>query len=103
MTLLNHYARITINMPVAVDTCAQSIATFYHSDQACDPALVAQRNVAARGGVLAREEDNAIVESIQRARHSPAFDTHFFSPFWDRPHYVLTRLFADRIEAAQRQ
>ena len=103
LTVLNQYARITINQPVAVDRCEQSIVTFFDSDQATDPDpdLVVHRNRAARNGVVAREEDNAIVESIQRARQSPAFDSHFYSHFWDRPHYALTNLLADRIEAAQ--
>ena len=113
LTVLNQYARVTINQPVAVDRCEQSIVTFFDGDQASDPELVAhpsrirrpmgekQRNRAARGGVVAREEDNAIVESIQRARRSPAFDSHFYSHFWDRPHYTLSNLLADRIEAAQ--
>ena len=103
LTVLNQYARITINQPVAVDRCEQSIVTYFDSDQATDPDpdLVVHRNRAARGGVVAREEDNAIVESVQRARQSPAFDSHFYSTFWDRPHYALTNLLADRIEAAQ--
>lgn len=103
LTVLNQYARITINQPVAVDRCEQSIVTYFDSDQATDPDpdLVVHRNRAARGGVVAREEDNAVVESVQRARQSPAFDSHFYSTFWDRPHYALTNLLADRIEAAQ--
>ena len=88
---------------MAVDLCEQSIVTYFDSDQATDPDpdLVVHRSRAARGGVVAREEDNAIVESVQRARQSPAFDSHFYSGFWDRPHYALSNLLADRIEAAQ--
>ena len=41
----------------------------------------------------ARAEDNAICESVQRARRSPAFESQFFNPFWDKPHYVLTQMF----------
>jgi choline monooxygenase len=103
LTVLNQYARITINQPVAVDRCEQSIVTYFDGDQATDPdpEMVVHRNRAASGGVVAREEDNAIAESVQRARQSPAFDSHSYSTFWDRPHYALTNLLADRIEAAQ--
>ena len=103
LTVLNQFARITINQPVAVDRCEQSIVTYFDGDQATDPdpEMVVHRNRAANGGVVAREEDNAIAESIQRARQSPAFDSHPYSTFWDRPHYALTNLLADRIEAAQ--
>ena len=55
---------------------------------------------AARGGVIAREEDNLVCESIQRARHSRAAGAHYYSPFWDQPHYALTNLLTDKLLAA---
>jgi len=67
---------------------------------AVDPALFDARKVAARGGVIAREGENIICESIQRARSSPAFDTHPYSPYWDKPHYLLSNLIAEKLVQA---
>ena len=100
ITVLNQYMRMTVFLPISADTCTQSIATLYRGESATDPELVEARVVAARGGAVAREEDNAICESIQRARSSPAFDRHFYSPFWDRPHYTLTNFIANKLVEA---
>ena len=43
----------------------------------------------------AAQEDNAITEAIQKARRSPVFTQHYFSPFWDEPHYHFTQLVLD--------
>ena len=100
ITVLNQYARMTLFLPEKVDRCTEMIATYYRGDSAVDPALFDARKVAARGGVIAREEDNIICESIQRARCSPAFDTHPYSPFWDKPHYLLSNLITEKLERA---
>ena len=79
----------------------QHLATFFDRDVAADPALVKDRERSARFGVIAREEDNRICESIQRARHATGVDSQFYSPFWDAMHYTLSNLILERLEQAQ--
>ncbi len=98
ITILNQYARMTLFLPEAVDRCTQMIATYYRGESAVSTALYSARKVAARGGVIAREEDNRICESIQRARGSRYFDTFPYAPFWDRPHHALSNLILDKLE-----
>ena len=98
ITVLNQYARMTLFLPEAVDQCVEMIATFYVGDSASSKELYSARKVAAQGGVVAREEDNEICESIQRARGSNAFDSFPFCPFWDKPHYLLTKIIVDKID-----
>ena len=97
VTWLNHYARMAFWLPQGPQACTQKIATYYQADQAVDPSLADDRRRAARGGVIAREEDNRICESIQRARRSRALESQFYCPFWDRPHYALTNQLLDRL------
>jgi hypothetical protein len=80
-------------LPEGPESCRQSIATFFDESIAATPEHAAARHRASSAGVKARLEDNAICESVQRARRSPAFESQFFNTFWDRPHYVLTQMF----------
>jgi len=93
ITVLADQARIAFMLPEGPELCQQSIATFFDQSIAATPEHAAARYRASSGGVKARAEDNAVCESVQRARRSPAFESQFFNPFWDKPHYVLTQMF----------
>ena len=41
------------------------------------------------------EEDRIAIEAVQRARNSPVWQRHFYSPFWDELHHGLDNLVAD--------
>ncbi len=100
-TILGDTARISIFLPEGPGMGKQIVATFFHHKGARAPELAEDRMLAAKKGILARKEDNIICESIQRARKSPAFDSQFYSPFWDGMHYTLSNLILDRIERAE--
>lgn len=93
VTVLADQARIAFMLPEGPELCRQSIATFFDESIAATAEHAAARRRATEGGVKARLEDNAICESVQRARRSPACESQFFNPFWDTPHYVLTQMF----------
>ena len=97
-TMLGDTARISIFLPESPETGTQMVATFFDRDGATDPDLAGDRELAARKGMVARAEDNRICESVQRARHSPAVESQFYSPFWDAMHYTLSNLILDRLE-----
>ena len=76
--------------------------TLFDEDGASDPALAADRKASQRAGLQARQEDNFVCESVQRARHSPGVSSQFYSPFWDAMHYTLTNLILTRLEESER-
>ena len=98
ITVLADAARIAFFLPDGPESGTQHLATFFDADAAGDNALLKERERSVRVGVIAREEDNRICESIQRARHSPAINDQFYSPFWDAMHYTLSNLILDRLE-----
>jgi choline monooxygenase len=103
ITVLGNAARISIFLPTGPETGQQFVATLFDREGATDPDLVDERVQSAKAGIVARVEDNLICESIQRARHSPALDSQFYSPFWDAMHYTLTNLILDRLEQSEKK
>ena len=101
ITILADCVRMAFFHPEGPEWGTQRLATFFDCDVAADPALVKDRERSARLGVIAREEDNRICESIQRARHATGVDSQFYSPFWDAMHYTLSNLILERLEQAQ--
>lgn len=101
ITIVNQNARLALFLPEGPGAGTQMVASYFHGEAASDPSLVDARDKAAGAGVIAREEDNRICESIQRARHSPAVDSQFYCPFWDSMHYTLSNLILDKLEAAE--
>ena len=101
ITVLRNCARVAVFLPDSVGAGTQRIATFYDVDAAGDRSLLQERKRAERQGVIARKEDNAICESIQRARRSPAVSAQFYSPFWDNMHYTLSNLVLTRLEEGE--
>jgi len=100
-TVLQDAARIAFFLPEGPETGTQWVATFFDRDGASDPALLGDRKQSQRAGLKARMEDNRICESIQRARHSPAVESQFYSPFWDAMHHTMTNLILDNLERSE--
>jgi choline monooxygenase len=101
ITLLGDAARVAIFLPEGPESGIQLLATLFYGEGAANPGLVKDRNESARKGIMARKEDNLICESIQRARHSPAVSSQFYSPFWDAMHYTLSNLVLDKLEQSE--
>ena len=100
-TVWGNVARIAFFLPDGPESGTQHLATFFDVNAAEKDAFVKERERSVRVGVIAREEDNRICESIQRARHSPALNAQFYSPFWDAMHYTLSDLVLDRLERSE--
>lgn len=101
-TVLGDAARVSIFLPTGPESGQQMVATMFDREGASDADLVTDRIQSARAGIVARNEDNKICESIQRARHSPALASQFYSPFWDAMHYTLSNLILDRLEQSEK-
>jgi len=44
-------------------------------------------------------EDEQMVDAVQLARQSPAYDQVFYSPFWDTLHYEFNKMVLDALES----
>tara|TARA_B100000676_G_scaffold306035_1_gene361451 strand:- start:12191 stop:13414 length:1224 start_codon:yes stop_codon:yes gene_type:complete len=100
-TVLGNAARIAFFLPEGPETGTQRVATFFDQDGATDPTLLNDRKQSMGAGIKARVEDNRICESIQRARHSPAVETQFYSAFWDAMHYTMNNLILSNLERSE--
>ena len=103
VTVIHNCARIALFLPHEVGRGAQRLATFFDVDAAGRASLLEERKRSEHQGISARKEDNAICESIQRARRSPAVSAQFYSPFWDNMHYTLSNLVLSRLEEGERR
>lgn len=102
ITVLGNAARVALFLPAGPEEGEQRVMTLFDQDGAADPALADDRKASLRAGLQARQEDNFICESVQRARHSPGVASQFYSPFWDAMHYTLTNLILNRLEESER-
>ncbi len=98
LTVLGNVVRIALFLPDGPESGTQRVMNMFDKDGATEPGLEPDRKQSLKAGKQARIEDNLICESVQRARHSPAVNSQFYSPFWDSMHYTLTNLILDKLE-----
>jgi choline monooxygenase len=84
--------RARVLVPQDAEHSQWLIASYYDGGAARDPAYLAMRQKSIAGSIKARDEDDGVCELVQRARRSPAHQSHFYSPFWDRMHYDFNRM-----------
>lgn len=70
-----------------------------HRDAAAEPAFRTAREAVYYSWRIAHMEDQRVIEGVQRARHSPATNQMFYSPFWDLMHYELSQMVLAAVEA----
>ena len=46
----------------------------------------------------ALHEDKRVIEGVQKARQSPAWEQHFYAQFWDEQHYAFNNMILDDLE-----
>jgi len=92
------HVRISILVPDDVGSSRWLIASYYADGSARDPAYKQMRERSFAGSARARAEDDRVCEAVQRARGSPAYRAHFYSPFWDRMHYDFNKMVLNDLE-----
>ncbi len=102
ITVLGNAARVALFLPHGPEEGEQRVMTLFDRDGASDADLAADRKASRKAGLQARQEDNYVCESVQRARHSPGVNSQFYSPFWDAMHYTLSNLILTRLEESER-
>ncbi len=74
---------ITVLTPQAPDRTAYDSMMLLPSDVAHQSKFAKQREyLLTVDWAIARDEDGAVLKTVQAGRHSPAFDQHFIVPFW---------------------
>jgi choline monooxygenase len=94
------HVRISILAPVDAGNTQWLIASYYADGSARDPACKEMRQRSIEGSARARVEDDHVCEAVQRARRSPAYRSHFYSPFWDQMHYDFNKMVLNDLERA---
>jgi choline monooxygenase len=87
-----------IGIPVGPGRTKTTRAQFYDREIANNADLAEMREQTLMGLHHAGAEDSRIVEAVQKARRSPAFDSQFYSPFWDAMHHRFTNLVLDALD-----
>ncbi len=89
-----NYMLITVLTPQAPDRTAYDSMMLLPSDVAQQSKYARQReHLLTVDWAIARDEDGAVLKTVQAGRHSPAFDQHFIVPFWG----AMCRSFCNRI------
>jgi choline monooxygenase len=92
------HVRISILLPEDAGNSQWLIASYYGEGSARDPAYKEMRERSIGATMRARIEDDHVCEAVQRARHSPAYRSHFYSPFWDQMHYDFNKMVLNDLE-----
>jgi len=83
--------------PLAPDRTIEHIHLYFIGEGATDPRFEANRQSVYDMWDELNTEDFKIVENIQRARLSPAFDGGALSPYWDPPTQAFARMVAEAV------
>jgi choline monooxygenase len=94
------HVRMGILVPEDVGNSRWLIASYYPDGSARDPAYKQMRERSFAGSARARVEDDRVCEAVQRARRSPAYRSHIYSPYWDQMHYDFNKMVLDDLERA---
>ena len=71
----------------------------FHPDAAASGDFAAYHRGLAERYARVYDEDRIAIEAVQRARTSPVWRQHFYTPFWDELHYGLDNLVADDLSS----
>jgi choline monooxygenase len=98
ISITDKFYRSTVFLPKGPEKTAWFTATFFSKESAKNPDLATAREEVQGVFDLARIEDTRICNSVQRGVHSPAFNSFFFSPFWECMQHTFAKLVVDDLE-----
>ena len=87
-----------ISLPDGPEHTRTVRAQFYDSEPASDPDKLEDRKYVIDAFHQAGVEDGRVTQAVQKARRSPAFDSQYYSPFWDAMHHRFTQQVLDALE-----
>ena len=86
--------RLGICLPVRPDHTRILQCGSFHPDALSHPDFAAYHAGLEARYAKVYAEDRVAIESVQKGRHSPVFQRHFYAPLWDELHYGLNNLVA---------
>ncbi len=92
------FFHLIISLPDGPGRTHTHRAQFYRTIAASDTATLQARIEAAKELNMGGIEDGRITEAVQKARKSPAFESQYYSQFWDEMHYRFTQMVLDDLE-----
>ena len=96
--LLDAFAKINIAIPSAPGITELQHLRFYAPEALEDPSFPREERLVQELFDTIHHEDRIAIESVQRARRSPQWRRHFYSPFWDHLHHRFNRLVMEDME-----
>ena len=88
-------AQANICIPEAAGRTRVYHMSYFHRHAPKSDAFADYHQRIVGGFTKVRAEDGRAVEAVQKARHSPAYQSHYYAPFWDAPHHPFNTLVAD--------
>lgn len=88
-------ARVNICIPEQAGRTRLYHMSYFHEDAPKSEAFTAYHERIVGGFTQVYAEDGRAVEAVQKGRHSPAYQRHYYAPFWDGTHHHFNTLVAD--------
>lgn len=93
-----YFVHMIIVHPQSAERTQTLRAQFYDAESASAPDCLEERLELQAEFQQAGEEDSRVTEAVQKARHSPMYEQHYYSPFWDGMHHYFTNHLLDALE-----
>ncbi|MEM7171957.1 MAG: aromatic ring-hydroxylating dioxygenase subunit alpha [Pseudomonadota bacterium] len=90
--LLDAMIKVNIAIPVAPDRTDLMHLRFYRPEAVSAEQFQDEEQAVQKVFDIIHKEDQRAIESVQRARSSPAFRQHYYSPAWDHMHHYFNHL-----------
>ena len=90
--LLDAFAKVNIAIPSAPGVTELQHLRFYAPEALEDPSFQREEQLVQELFDTIHHEDRIAIEAVQRARRSPVWRHHYYSPFWDRLHHRFNQL-----------
>lgn len=99
ITLFPDMVQMTIARPLDAGRTDVLETNFLNGEAAFAPEFAEIREELYAINRMVVSEDEQMVDAVQLARQSPAYDQVFYSPFWDTLHYEFNKMVLDALES----
>lgn len=98
LAVFPYFIHMIIVHPHSAECTHTLRAQFYDEYSATDSGCLEERLELQAEFQQAGLEDSRVTEAVQKARHSPVYQQHYYSPFWDGMHYHFSNRLLDALE-----
>jgi len=94
----SQFIEVSYVLPMGPNKSESNVSYHFQRDVAIASKAIDERMAVVKGFLEASAEDGRIIEAVQKARKSPAYQQKFYAPFWDEMHYYFSNLVLDDLE-----